>query len=952
MNGKLFAPRRNPLARYKGLLPGERWYVKGRVMTAVCLRVMTLMLILVGAYSATPRTAAAAVTSIPLGCAASEFGQNIVISLSNDVPEGAAIVVAVQVIARNEDLTGIVDPAGNSYTRQVKHLGFEVGTSVKENYTLHVYTASDAKTLKKGQAITVQWSYANQLEACAVAINGVMRTPVDQRAENHAEIQAESAALDSLNAPNTTTPNQVLVGAFGWFCVDLEKRVVCDATSTPGADYTEVLEGQDVMIQTRDVTAAGAYKATATLNKTAQSSAYKATFEWNAALITLKVDSTPPVIAGTNLAGTLGQNGWYTSDVVVTWNISEPESRVLTSCDTRINTDTAGVSVPCTATSAGGSSTAQSATFKRDATPPTITAAVAPAPNASGWHKSDVTVTYTCADALAGLAAACPAPQVVSAEGNAAIPIISDLAGNKSVAGVSARIDKSAPVVAVTGVNNGATYVVGSVPAATCSTTDALSGVATQATATVTGGGAGGLGVFTVTCSGGVDRAGNGSQPVAISYTVTVPPTPTPLPPNVRTVVAWGSNRAGANSAPAGLLGIAVASGVHHSLALKSDGTVVSWGCGGSYNYGQCTIPAGLSDIKAIGAGQYHSLAVKADGKVVAWGCAGSANVGQCPVPVSVSDVISVTGGFAHSLGLKKDGTVVAWGCYWRSFNYGQCTVPAGLIDVVAIAAGADHSLALKRDGTVVVWGRNNGGQLNMPAGLSGVVAIAAGSYHNLALKSDGTVVAWGCAAQLNNGQCTVPAGLSGVVAISGGFAHSLALKNDGTIVSWGCVGTDVGQCAVPAGVSGATAISAGGLHSVALTRLTPAGGAAGGAVVAADSSAAANEALIITPLDEMLALTLSVPLSRSMMEGAPVITTSVPVSAPAVVTAPVVADTPPADAAAPSENPGSNQIFLPLIANLAGTALGGTTGLVVIVLLGLVIGGGIFLRRTRRPRK
>lgn len=106
---------------------------------------------------------------------------------------------------------------------------------------------------------------------------------------------------------------------------------------------------------------------------------------------------------------------------------------------------------------------------------------MAPGPNASGWNNSDVTVSYTCADALAGLAAACPAAQVVSTEGNAAMPIIRDLAGNKSVAGVSARIDKSAPVVAVTGVNNGATYVVGAVPAATCSTTDALSGVATQA---------------------------------------------------------------------------------------------------------------------------------------------------------------------------------------------------------------------------------------------------------------------------------------------------------------------------------------------------------------------------------------------------------------------------------------------------------------------------------------
>jgi alpha-tubulin suppressor-like RCC1 family protein len=46
-----------------------------------------------------------------------------------------------------------------------------------------------------------------------------------------------------------------------------------------------------------------------------------------------------------------------------------------------------------------------------------------------------------------------------------------------------------------------------------------------------------------------------------------------------------------------------------HSLALKNDGTVVGWG----YNeYGQATIPAGLTNVAAIAAGYFHSLALKA----------------------------------------------------------------------------------------------------------------------------------------------------------------------------------------------------------------------------------------------------------------------------------------------------------------------------------------------------
>lgn len=85
--------------------------------------------------------------------------------------------------------------------------------------------------------------------------------------------------------------------------------------------------------------------------------------------------------------------------------------------------------------------------------------------NASGWYKSDVTVHFTCADALAGLAPnACPADQVLSSEGAAVASTaqsVSDLAGNLSVLSnvVTVQIDKTVPVVTVTGVSNGASFL-------------------------------------------------------------------------------------------------------------------------------------------------------------------------------------------------------------------------------------------------------------------------------------------------------------------------------------------------------------------------------------------------------------------------------------------------------------------------------------------------------------
>jgi hypothetical protein len=143
--------------------------------------------------------------------------------------------------------------------------------------------------------------------------------------------------------------------------------------------------------------------------------------------------------------------------------------------------------------------------------------------------------------------------------------------------------------------------------------------------------------------------------------------------------------------------------------------------------YGQTDVPIGLNGVVAIAAGWSHSLALKSDGTVVAWG---DNSAGQTNVPAGLTGVVAIAAGAGHSLALKSDGTVIAWGDnYW-----GESAVPAGLSGVVAIAAGWSHSLALKSDGTVVAWGDNSSGQTNVPAGLNGVVAIAAGYGFNLAL--------------------------------------------------------------------------------------------------------------------------------------------------------------------------------------------------------------------------
>jgi hypothetical protein len=81
-------------------------------------------------------------------------------------------------------------------------------------------------------------------------------------------------------------------------------------------------------------------------------------------------------------------------------------------------------------------------------------------------------------------------------------------------------VDTTAPVVVLNGITNGATYTLGAVPAASCSTSDSATGVAVQATLSITGGTANGVGHFTATCSGATDGAGNIAPPVSAGYDV------------------------------------------------------------------------------------------------------------------------------------------------------------------------------------------------------------------------------------------------------------------------------------------------------------------------------------------------------------------------------------------------------------------------------------------------
>jgi hypothetical protein len=119
----------------------------------------------------------------------------------------------------------------------------------------------------------------------------------------------------------------------------------------------------------------------------------------------LFVDATPPLIVA-NVVGTKGNDPWYTSDVTVTWDVSDPQTPISSSpCATvKVVSDTTGMTLTCNATSDGGT-VSESVTVKRDATAPTIACVATPATLWPPTGKFEpVSIEVTVDDATSGAA--------------------------------------------------------------------------------------------------------------------------------------------------------------------------------------------------------------------------------------------------------------------------------------------------------------------------------------------------------------------------------------------------------------------------------------------------------------------------------------------------------------------------------------------------------------------
>ncbi|MDE3155355.1 MAG: chitobiase/beta-hexosaminidase C-terminal domain-containing protein [Acidobacteriota bacterium] len=312
----------------------------------------------------------------------------------------------------------------------------------------------------------------------------------------------------------------------------------------------------------------------------------------------------------------------------------------------------------------------------------------------------------------------------------------------------------------------------------------------------------------------------------------------------------------------------AVAAGGQHSVALKNDGTVWTWGYNGTGALGDGTqtdrsvpgIVNGVTGIVAIAAGANHTLALAGDGTVWAWGANLSGELGDgtttnrlSPVQVpGLSGVTAIAAGSAFSVALKSDGTVWTWGAN-ESGQIGdgttterdQPTEVPGLTNVTAVAAGGSDVLVRDSGGTAWGWGKNGDGELGdgtqtnrlSPVQLSIAAAkVSGGGAHSLALETDGTVWAWGLNTSGQAGTGAIggyvlsPAQVTAIANaadVDAGGSHSLAIGSDGSLWSWGANGsgqlgdgttTSRGTPAAISGLSNIAAASGGATHTLAVT--------------------------------------------------------------------------------------------------------------------------------------
>jgi alpha-tubulin suppressor-like RCC1 family protein/fibronectin type 3 domain-containing protein len=269
-----------------------------------------------------------------------------------------------------------------------------------------------------------------------------------------------------------------------------------------------------------------------------------------------------------------------------------------------------------------------------------------------------------------------------------------------------------------------------------------------------------------------------------------------------------------------------------NTICCKMNGTMWSWGknyygklgLGYSSAYGpsEPTQVGFNSDWSLVSAGAYHSLAIKTNKILYSWGYNAYGQLGlgnnydkYIPSQVGIdTDWSQIAAGYQQSLAIKNSGTIWAWG----DNSYGQLGLGNGIsgintpsqigtqADWFFVSTGGGTSVAIKTDMSLWSWGDNRSGQLGIGSVISQKyiptlvgtnydwIAVSARNVSVLAIRSNGTIWSWGVNNLYNLGlgdiiERSVPSQIgseSDWNEITFGGYNGFAKKSDNTFWCWG----------------------------------------------------------------------------------------------------------------------------------------------------------------------
>ena len=281
-----------------------------------------------------------------------------------------------------------------------------------------------------------------------------------------------------------------------------------------------------------------------------------------------------------------------------------------------------------------------------------------------------------------------------------------------------------------------------------------------------------------------------------------------------------GDNCTTNRSSPVSVVGgftdwCAIAAGCGHSLAVRTNGTAWAWGFGTGGVLGDNTVVAKSSPVAVVGGftnwcdvaaggrplqSSGHSVGIRTNGSVWTWGCNNSGQLGD-NTGLYRSSPVSLVGGFSWckisaggqmTFAIRNNGTLWGWGCGFNGIlgdntavtKSSPVAVVGGFTNWCAIATGRNHTHAIRTDGTLWAWGVSSGGALgnngitsrsspiSVIGGFTDWCQVSAGQYRATAVRTNGTAWAWGCntsAGRLGDGT-TVDK--SSPVSVVGGFTN------------------------------------------------------------------------------------------------------------------------------------------------------------------------------------